>query len=169
MMTMKNSKLAAHGHFHVKVDIPTWLSREGPKIDPAFATSAPVVPQQEPNKDGDSTPPAEPSITKSAASADLKEALRKYGDMNLDPPLISNIETCTWDDIFDQMKDTQTEYAEKATKWKGLVHKLFRKVGDVGEEVDPVLAFVPDDYGLSTVKAGISFIFTVRHLIVDPD
>jgi hypothetical protein len=172
-MTMKTSIPAAlGGHLRVKIDIPAFLKREGAKIDPAFAPSVPVSPQQEPNQpdeNGDSNPPAESSITKSVASADLREALQRYNDLRLDPPLIGNIETCTWDDIFDQMKNTQTEYAEKATKWKGLVHKLFRKVGDVGDDIDPLLDFIPDDYGLSIVRAGISFVFTVRHLTVDYD
>jgi hypothetical protein len=95
------------------------------------------------------------------SSENLREALRQYQRLHCDPRLNLDIDTCTWEEVFQLMADAQGEYESKATKWSGCVHRLLRWAGDKADYTEQFIEFIPTEYGLGVLSAGISLIFMV--------
>lgn len=90
----------------------------------------------------------------------------KYKKLKLTPALDFDVENCSWEDVLDQMTRAKGDYEDRAKGLKNTFRKVWRKMGDdaVQSYSSPVLDMMPSDYGLSTVRAGLAFVFYVRKL-----
>lgn len=64
----------------------------------------------------------------------------------------------TWDALSEKIGRMEKQYGDTKT---GLWHSLWYKMGENQETADAWIAFIPDDYGLGVVKAGIALVFKV--------
>ncbi|KAI1180209.1 hypothetical protein F4777DRAFT_365194 [Nemania sp. FL0916] len=128
-----------------------WLDAQGAQIDKALGRRQNAI--------GDPGGDIEPSPELDSSSQSLRVALKQYQQLDINPRLELDIDNCTWEDVFRCMANAQADYEKKATTWRGCVRKLFRKAGDVADDVDPLLSLIPDEYGLGVLAAGISLIF----------
>lgn len=67
----------------------------------------------------------------------------------------------TWDDLSEKIGQIEKQYGSIKTG-KGLWHSLWHKMGQNQKTADAWIAFIPDEYGLGVVKAGIALVFKVR-------
>ncbi|KAK3379140.1 hypothetical protein B0T24DRAFT_646818 [Lasiosphaeria ovina] len=135
-----------------------WLDAEGGRIDEALGRR-PETPAQAASPQQTAGNASQPPPELGASSEGLREALRQYQKLDIDPRLNLHVDNCTWGDVFQCMANAQADYEQKAKKWRGCVRKLFRQAGDIADHVDPLLGLIPDEYGLGVIGAGISLIF----------
>lgn len=64
----------------------------------------------------------------------------------------------TWDDLAEKIAQLEKRYKDKK---KGLWHELWYKLGQKQQIAEAWIAFIPDEYGLGVVKAGLALIFKV--------
>ncbi|KAK4113528.1 hypothetical protein N656DRAFT_828597 [Canariomyces notabilis] len=97
---------------------------------------------------------------RSAESDALRTALIEYNKLGIVPKLDLDVDRCTWEDVFKCMAEAQDQYEEKEKTWRGRLSLrwLFRKAGDVADQVDPILQLMPEDYGIGVLAAGISLV-----------
>ncbi|KAL7928542.1 hypothetical protein V8C35DRAFT_285187 [Trichoderma chlorosporum] len=152
-----------------------WLHAQGHKIDKAFgdeSTDPKPIRDQQPKAKGEAgltqTARQQPLLAseESNASESLRQVLVEYQMLNLDPRLELNVDKCTWDDVFDYMKKAQADYEEKAESWRGVLRRIIRKTGEIGDAAMPWLDVMPDDHGLGIVRAGLAAIFLLtKHAV----
>ena len=93
---------------------------------------------------------------------DLRQALIQYKTLRLEPCLSIDVDKCSWQDVFAMMESAQVADKEKTAGWKGSLRKLWGKMGEKADMSLPVLDAIPDQFGLSVVRAGISLCFLVK-------
>ena len=96
----------------------------------------------------------------SNAHSDLKDVLdacQKAGQQfNFD---VSN---CEWSDVIEQMQKAQDVYKDKGDK--NPVRSFFRNGKEIATTVTPWFDMIPDQYGLSVLRAGLTVIFQARRV-----
>lgn len=96
---------------------------------------------------------------------DLREAIREYQLAHPeDKGLSIDIEGCTWADVFQQMDTAKIENDARDNKGLGYCRVLWRKFGDKVkmEDINPWLDLIPNDYGVSVIRAAMVLILQVK-------
>ncbi|KAI5863767.1 hypothetical protein GGS23DRAFT_565261 [Durotheca rogersii] len=138
-----------------------WLDTEGKSIDKAFgkqpgpppnAGSGSLPGNPQPGAEGDESEVLD-------ESEGLRAALIEYQNLAIDPRLELDVDTCTWENVFECMTGAEEDYEQKAKSWRGVGRRLLRKAGDRAEDVNPWLELIPPEYGMGIIGAGISIMF----------
>jgi hypothetical protein len=92
---------------------------------------------------------------------DLKETLEchhrvagKYVDFT------SNLNSCTWDDVHEELRKAQAVAVESEKHGKHFIRKAWRTIGVTSSILAPGLSALPDN--LCVLYGGLSVIFSVR-------
>lgn len=75
-----------------------------------------------------------------------------------------NVKQCSWEDVQRQLKQAEDEvekYFAQAKGAKGILRKVWRKLGRASIVWEPGLEAIPDEMGLSVLKGGLALIFNV--------
>ncbi|RAL07999.1 uncharacterized protein BO97DRAFT_446483 [Aspergillus homomorphus CBS 101889] len=67
---------------------------------------------------------------------------------------------CSWDAIFDKVTETEKEWKE-GNGARAIFAKVWLKVGENREMIDPWINLIPDSYGLAVVKSGIAVVLNL--------
>ncbi|KAL4960141.1 uncharacterized protein BDV14DRAFT_204973 [Aspergillus stella-maris] len=84
------------------------------------------------------------------ASTDFRDAIRNCVEVwGID----WDVETCTWDHVFDEMQRAEDEYENK-----GLPRKFMRWAGDNATDIDPWLDVLPSEFGGNVLTSALKLI-----------
>jgi hypothetical protein len=90
-------------------------------------------------------------------TSDLEDALAMF--QNTEHITEFDVKNCSWRDVLDQMHEAQDVYNAKGEKNKA--RGLFRHGKAISENLTPLLALIPDQYGLNILRGGLALIFKV--------
>ena len=93
---------------------------------------------------------------------DLRQALIQYKTLKAEPFLNLDVDKCSWQDVFAQMESARATDERRSAGWKGSIRKLWGKMGEKAEMTLPALDAIPDQFGLSIVRAGLALCFLVK-------
>ncbi|KAL2830420.1 hypothetical protein BJY01DRAFT_254640 [Aspergillus pseudoustus] len=91
-------------------------------------------------------------------SSDLKEALRNCAQ---DGEIPWDIDTCTWDDVFDEMQAAEQEYHRRGEGNRNIPRKSLRWAGDNAADVSPWFDVLPSEFGGSILTSGLKIMFSI--------
>jgi len=92
-----------------------------------------------------------------ASTSDLEELLGLYNKHKRASDF--DVLTCTWNDVLEQMQIAQRRYEQKGQT--NIIRGLFRHGKSAKTILSPLLAVIPEDYGLNALKGGLGLIFNV--------
>lgn len=93
---------------------------------------------------------------------ELKDAMAEYQKLDCTPKLDLDLENCSWQDISRILADARSSYDAKAKGPKGFLRNMLRKAGNHVDKMTPALGIIPNEYGLSVLKAALGWLFLVR-------
>lgn len=83
--------------------------------------------------------------------------LKEYVAVKLDIVVTGN----SWDAIYDKINEGENGLHKTDNDIKQLFNKMVVKVGDNADTIRPFVDLIPNEYGLSVVKAGIALVLLV--------
>ncbi|KAK5988008.1 hypothetical protein PT974_12144 [Cladobotryum mycophilum] len=143
----------------------SFIKFEAPRLHRAFS-----VPADYDSRSDKFIAPRErrqPEIELQVDLKDLQAAINEFQKSFTDSSLTLNTETCTWEDVFNRLEETTVRYKTVDESGMGYLRKLWRKTGENADNIDPWLDFIPDEYGLNFVRAGIVVILQLAKRSVE--
>ncbi|KAK3315947.1 hypothetical protein B0H66DRAFT_604253 [Apodospora peruviana] len=94
----------------------------------------------------------------------LALALQEYvpqNDLSLGVVLGNDTPQSSWDTLFDRLNQAHGKASAPNTGPLEIFKKMWLRVGESADVIDPWVNLIPDSYGLSVVKAAVGIILTV--------
>lgn len=100
--------------------------------------------------------------------SDLQTALQEFQQSYSDGDPFSNIDlqNCTWNDVLRKLAEAKDNYTAEENRGIGCLKAIWQKTGRNTDKIEPWLDFIPDEYGLNFVRAGIVIILQVGWITI---
>lgn len=95
--------------------------------------------------------------------SDLRAAIQEFQQSYSDNDAFANIDlqNCTWENVFAKLAEARDGCTEEQKRGIGYLKAIWQKTGRNADKIEPWLDFIPDDYGLNFVRAGIVIVLQV--------
>ncbi|KAL6700580.1 hypothetical protein J3F84DRAFT_358599 [Trichoderma pleuroticola] len=137
----------------------TFIKNEAPKLHPAFSFHG----KYDKNTDEfvlADTPVDKQNLVSQIQLSDLRTAIQEFQQLYSGNDALSNIDlqNLTWDNVFAKLAEARDHYTAEEKRGIGYLKVLWQKTGRNADKIEPWLDFIPDEYGLNFVRAGIIII-----------
>ncbi|KAM0247719.1 hypothetical protein ACHAQJ_009750 [Trichoderma viride] len=136
-----------------------FIKHEAPKLHPAFSFHGKY------DRNTDKFIPTDVPIDRQNPQSqielsDLQTAIQEFRHSYSDNDafLTVDLQNYTWENVFAILAEARDHYTAEEKRGIGYLKAIWQKTGRNADKIEPWLDFIPDEYGLNFVRAGIVII-----------